>query len=105
MSLMHSRLACLALLLAALALPAAGGRHKAEGVQRNSHGKIQRSPKVKAEFRKTNPCPSTGMTTGACPGYQIDHKQALACGGPDAASNMQWLTREENQHKAAKCER
>lgn len=78
---------------------------KAEGVSRNSKGKIQRDPKVKAEFRKTHPCPSTGMATGACPGYEIDHRQALACRGADIASNMQWLTKAENRHKAAKCER
>ena len=38
------------------------------------------------------PCPSTGRTTGACPGYRKDHIVALACGGPDAVSNMQWQT-------------
>ena len=41
---------------------------------------------------RQNPCPSTGKTRGACPGYVIDHKHALACGGGDASSNMQWQT-------------
>lgn len=27
-----------------------------------------------------------------CPGYIVDHIKALACGGPDQPSNMQWQT-------------
>lgn len=51
-----------------------------------------RSPAVKAEFRRLAPCPATGKTTGACPGYQVDHRLALCAGGPDHATNMQWLS-------------
>jgi hypothetical protein len=32
------------------------------------------------------------LTRGACPGYRKDHVLPLACGGPDAVSNMQWQT-------------
>jgi len=39
-----------------------------------------------------SPCPSTGRSSGKCPGYIIDHVKALACGGADAPSNMQWQT-------------
>jgi hypothetical protein len=46
----------------------------------------------KHEFQRQHSCPSTGRTTGACPGYVRDHIRALACGGPDAVSNMQWQT-------------
>ena len=58
----------------------------------------ERSPAVKAEFRRANPCPSTGRTTGACPGWQVDHRQALVCGGRDDVSNLQWLG--VTEHKA-----
>jgi hypothetical protein len=51
-----------------------------------------RSREVAREFQREHPCPSTGLTTGACPGYRKDHVKPLACGGPDAVSNMQWQT-------------
>src|SRR6266487_6771490 len=51
-----------------------------------------RSLEVKHEFQQQHPCPSTGRTAGACPGYIKDHVVPLACGGPDAVSNMQWQT-------------
>jgi hypothetical protein len=35
---------------------------------------------------------STGLTTGACPGYRKDHIQALTCGGADAVWSLQWQT-------------
>ena len=44
------------------------------------------------EFQREHPAPSTGQTTGACPGYWRDHIVPLDCGGPDAVSNMQWQT-------------
>jgi hypothetical protein len=52
----------------------------------------ERSHAVKQEFQRLHPCPSTGRTTGACPGYVKDHIVPLACGGPDAVANMQWQT-------------
>jgi hypothetical protein len=39
-----------------------------------------------------HPCPSTGRTGGACPGYRKDHVKPLACGGPDAVWILQWQT-------------
>ena len=59
-------------------------------------------PRSKAEynaFRRDNPCPETGLKTGACPGWQVDHRTALVCGGPDTADNMQWLTIPEHKEK------
>ena len=53
-----------------------------------------RSPAAKAEFRRLNPCPSTGKARGACPGYVVDHIQPLCSGGADHVSNMQWQTTE-----------
>jgi hypothetical protein len=51
-----------------------------------------RSRAVAREFQEIHPCPSTGLTSGACPGYVRDHIVPLACGGPDAVDNMQWQT-------------
>jgi hypothetical protein len=61
-------------------------------------GAADRSRTARAEFMRTNPCPATGKTSGACPGYQVDHVRALCAGGVDHRSNMAWLTVE--QHKA-----
>jgi hypothetical protein len=47
---------------------------------------------AKRSFQKSHPCPSTGKTTGACPGYVIDHVVALKRGGADKPGNMQWQT-------------
>jgi hypothetical protein len=63
-----------------LALPgvASAGEHRSRAVAR--------------EFQREHPCPSTRLPTGACPGFWKDHILSLACGGPDAVSNMQWQT-------------
>jgi hypothetical protein len=58
-----------------------------------------RSSAVKHEFQRLHPCPSTGRTTGACPGYVKDHIRALACDGPDSVANMQWQTVAEAKAK------
>lgn len=52
----------------------------------------ERSAKARAEFMKSNPCPATGKTSGACPGYVVDHVRPLCAGGADHPSNMQWQT-------------
>lgn len=69
------------------------------GVKRDQHGKIARDPHAKEAFRKTHPCPSTGKTYGACPGWTVDHVQALKHGGADDPSNMQWQTAAEAKAK------
>ena len=51
-----------------------------------------RSRAVTREFQREHPCPSTGLTSGTCPGYRKDHVVPLGCGGPDTVSNMQWQT-------------
>ena len=74
--------------------PAAAG-----GVKRDSRGRIKRSPAAKAAFERSNPCPATGKTRGACKGYVIDHRVPLACGGADSPGNMQWQTTAEAKLK------
>lgn len=59
----------------------------------------ERSKSVRAEFMREHPCPSTGLTTGACPGWQVDHRIALCTGGADRAENLQWLTVEDHKVK------
>ena len=60
--------------------------------KRDPRGRIKRSASSRREFRTTHPCPSTGKTRGACADHVIDHIVPLACGGEDAAANMQWQT-------------
>ena len=58
-----------------------------------------RSRVLRAEFMRLHPCPSTGQTRGACPGWQVDHIEALVCGGRDELGNLQWLTVEAHRQK------
>ena len=59
--------------------------------QRASDGSILRSKAVVREFRSIHPCPSTGLKTGRCPGWAVDHVVPLKCGGCDTLTNLQWL--------------
>ena len=68
------------------------GSHAAPGVPRDSHGRIKRSSSAKHYFQKSHPCPSTGKSSGACPGYVLDHVAPLKRGGADKPGNMQWQT-------------
>ena len=52
-----------------------------------------------AETLVAQSCPSTGKKTGACPGWQVDHRIAMMCGGPDTVDNLQWLTVEAHRAK------
>ena len=81
------------LMAAALALMPAHA-----GAASHSHH-TQRSYRVTEEFQRLNPCPSTGKTYGACPGWIKDHIVALCKGGADAVWNMQWQTVAEAKAK------
>lgn len=59
--------------------------------ERTASGAIKRSAAVLAAFKKIHPCPSTGLTTGACPGWALNHTVPLACGGCDAVNNLDWM--------------
>ena len=54
---------------------------------------------VAKEFQRAHPCPSTGHSSGACPGYVKDHVVPLTCGGADSVANMQWQTVAEGKAK------
>ena len=61
-----------------------------------------RTPRDQAQvraFRNENPCPVTGRTRGACPGWHVDHIIALCAGGEDHPRNMQWITKEDHRFK------
>jgi hypothetical protein len=60
---------------------------------RNSRGRSQRSEAAKEQFLR-----QTGHPHG-WPGHVVDHKVALACGGADVPSNMQWQTTEDAKAK------
>jgi hypothetical protein len=64
-----------------------------------SYGKSNRSERSRVEFKQKNPCPSTQLSRGSCPGYIIDHIKPLACGGVDTSINMQWQTIEDAKQK------
>lgn len=70
----------------------AHGSNAAEGVQRDAAGRIGRSPAAKTAFKKGHLCPATGRSSGACPGYVVDHVTPLKGGGADKPENMQWQT-------------
>jgi hypothetical protein len=60
---------------------------------RDAHGRIIRSEAAKHQFEA-----QTGYPHGR-PGYFVDHRIPLACGGADAPSNMQWQTIAEAKAK------
>jgi hypothetical protein len=68
-------------------------------VTRDSDGRIKQSSSAKSDFKRGHRCPSTGKSSGACPGYVIDHVQALKHGGADAPGNMQWQTKADAKAK------
>jgi hypothetical protein len=58
----------------------------------DSRAADHRSSAARAAFKREQPCPSTGLRRGACPGYVIDHVEPLCAGGRDDPRNMQWQT-------------
>lgn len=64
--------------------------YAASCVERDANGRIKRSSAAVREFRKNNPCPGTGLTTGPCLGYVVDHIHPRCHCGEDSPRNMQW---------------
>ena len=67
--------------------------------QRDAHGRIKRSTTARRHFQQLHPCPENGATSGACPGYIVDHVIPLYRGGADDPSNMQWQSLAESAAK------
>ncbi|MBI5101567.1 MAG: HNH endonuclease [Nitrospirae bacterium] len=63
------------------------------GVQRDSHGRIERSQSAKQEFLRQH-----GLTH-VPKGYEVDHRVPLYAGGRDDPSNMQLLTTAQHHQK------
>lgn len=59
--------------------------------ERDASGQIKRSTAVLNAFKKIHPCPSNGSTSGACPGWALNHVIPLACGGCDSVANLDWM--------------
>jgi len=58
-------------------------RAKCSTCERDANGRINRDSSQRRAFQRANPCPSTGKTSGACPGYVVDHIKPLKRGGAD----------------------
>lgn len=56
-------------------------------------GAEARDPAQVRAFRQAHPCPATGQTMGACPGWVVDHIYPLCAGGEDRPANMVWQDR------------
>jgi hypothetical protein len=72
---------------------------KCEACARSANGRIARSATARRAFERGSPSPSTGRSVGACPGYVIDHVQALKHGGLDEPDNMQWQRLKRRKRK------
>jgi hypothetical protein len=94
-----------AMMAACLQLPAfAGEIDPVTGVctpDRTADGRIKRSSWQVTKFKRANPCPATGMTTGRCPGHVVDHIIPRCACGLDRPSNMQWQSRADSLLKDA----
>jgi hypothetical protein len=67
--------------------------------ERDAFGRIKRNPAARRSFQSSHPCPATGRTSGACPGYLVDHVVPLKRGGADEPGNMQWQTKADAKAK------
>lgn len=83
--------------LAALSVLALTATARDGGIGEESPYK--RSAAVVREFKRAHPCPATGQTRGACPGWVVDHRMPLCSGAEDEPGNMQWQTVEDAKAK------
>lgn len=58
---------------------------------RYADGRYKRDSQVPHKYQLIVPCPSTGLTTGACTGWSVDHVRPLSRCGCDSVDNVQWL--------------
>ncbi len=65
----------------------------------DASARIHQSAAARAQFERIEPCPSTGLNHGLCPGYVIDHVGSLCNDGANATSNMQRQTVADGKSK------
>jgi hypothetical protein len=70
-------------------------------LKRDDKGHIVRDQNQRAIFKATHRCPSTGKSSGSCPGYKVDHICPLECCGKDNPGNMQWQSNADAKAKDA----
>jgi hypothetical protein len=58
---------------------------------KNTDGSYKRDSQVPRKYQLIVPCPSTGLTTGACNGWSVDHVRPISRCGCDSVDNVQWL--------------
>lgn len=61
-----------------------------------------RTQRARSDFQRLKPCPTTGRTQGACPGYTIGYIKPLRQGGANTAGNMRWQATQVAKVKAGK---
>jgi hypothetical protein len=59
----------------------------------------ERSQRVVREFVRSTPCPVEGPLSCFQLGYEVEHSQALICGGRDHVSNLVWYNRASHKIK------
>ena len=108
---MHTLLTLTILLIAGLSdlfaaerRPLSGPNHPryCHTCERTPDGRIKRSRAAVNEFKRRFPCPVTGLSTGKCEGWRVDHIIPLSDSGPDTPENMQWLTEAEHKRKSTR---
>ncbi len=70
-----------------------------DAVSITAMGETIRDPAQVHAFRQLNACPGTGLVSGACPGWVVDHKIPLCAGGADSPENMQWQDEKAGHQK------
>lgn len=70
--------------------------------KRDSAGHIVRNQSVLTAHQKLHPCPSTGLQTGACPGWAQDHDIPLVKDGCDAVFNLSWMPIDTTERRGIK---
>lgn len=83
----------------ALLMPSTAHAQTEDPVRRAKDGRIYRSAAQLAVFKIYNPCPVTGLSSGACLDHVVDHVWPLRCARSelerklfDVPANMQWQT-------------
>ncbi|HEX7625057.1 MAG TPA: hypothetical protein VF400_15875 [Anaeromyxobacteraceae bacterium] len=86
------RASIIALHLALLAFPAVGD---ARGSRSTGTGIQEVERELRDLYQRSHACPSTGKTSGTCPGYVVGYVLSPRRGGTYQQSNLRWMTLED----------